>query len=250
MNYFSMHIGDWATATAHLTPIEEAAYHRLLHYYYHTESALPDDAVMLARKLRMSEHQDVISLILSEFFVLDNGVWRQKRCDEEITAYQRKVQSAKRAAESRYKKPQLKQNTAEVLSETQCASDANQEPITNNQEPSKEKQTKRKPKPRQTSLPKDFIWNETRQASAINYWNKHGRGDLSAKAEQIFENFLNHCIAKASVYADWDAAWRTWYSKAPQFERRPANATYQQPFESPSERSDRALAQYLERNCA
>ena len=246
VNYFQMHIGDWAQATAHLSPVEEAAYHRLLHLYYHTEAPIPNDPGYLSRKLRMRDEEQVILLVLQEFFSLDDDVWRQKRCDKEIAAYQRKVTSAKKAAKIRYEKHQSDQNTTDHVSETHSGPSGNHKPRTNNQEPvvcAKKSQKKR------TALPNDFVLDSQRSETAINYWNKKGRADLSAKVEEIFEAFIDHCVANGKIFANWDAAWRTWYSKTPQFERL-NHAERQQSYTTSYERSDKALEQYLSKHCA
>ena len=41
MNFYPFHIGDYASATRHLTWIEDAAYRRLLDVYYVKEGPLP-----------------------------------------------------------------------------------------------------------------------------------------------------------------------------------------------------------------
>jgi uncharacterized protein YdaU (DUF1376 family) len=90
--YYKFHVGDYASHTAHLTPLEDIAYRRLLDLYYQREEALIGSPEHLARIIRMREHADVVDVVLREFFVeedSDNGdnptsVWRNKRCDAEI----------------------------------------------------------------------------------------------------------------------------------------------------------------------
>jgi uncharacterized protein YdaU (DUF1376 family) len=55
MNYYQYHIGDYRTATAHLSLEEDATYKRLLDYQYDKESAIPNDPAVMARRLRSSE---------------------------------------------------------------------------------------------------------------------------------------------------------------------------------------------------
>jgi uncharacterized protein YdaU (DUF1376 family) len=43
MNYYPFHVGDYAAHTAHLEPMEDLAYRRMLDAYYLRESPLPVD---------------------------------------------------------------------------------------------------------------------------------------------------------------------------------------------------------------
>ena len=49
MRHFPHHIGDYAAATAHLSFMEDAAYHRLLRRYYQDEKPLPADLAAVQR---------------------------------------------------------------------------------------------------------------------------------------------------------------------------------------------------------
>lgn len=86
MNYYPHHIGDYITATAHLTMVEDGAYRRLLDLYYSTEKALPTDrkAVYRLARARAKDEQQAVDVILDEFFEETNAGWAHSRCDEEI----------------------------------------------------------------------------------------------------------------------------------------------------------------------
>lgn len=86
MNYYPHHIGDYITATAHLTMIEDGAYRRLLDLYYSTEKPLPLERKALYRlaRARAREEQEAINIVLEEFFELGDDGWTHSRCDEEI----------------------------------------------------------------------------------------------------------------------------------------------------------------------
>ena len=49
MNYYPFHLGDYAAHTAHLEPMEDLAYRRMLDLYYRTEKPLPLDTAEIAR---------------------------------------------------------------------------------------------------------------------------------------------------------------------------------------------------------
>lgn len=51
MNYYPFHIGDYASATRHLSWDEDAAYRRLLDLYYTTEKPIPLDERSVFRLL-------------------------------------------------------------------------------------------------------------------------------------------------------------------------------------------------------
>lgn len=96
MNFYPHHIGDYLTATAHLTWLEDCAYRRLLDVYYSREQAIPGDIAQAARLVRATskDERKAVETVLSEFFVKMESGWVQFRCDEEI---QKAKASAERA---------------------------------------------------------------------------------------------------------------------------------------------------------
>jgi uncharacterized protein YdaU (DUF1376 family) len=142
MNYYQRHIGDWMTATAHLTEVEECIYSRCLDQYYTRELPLPLDVDRVCRLVRASskEAKKAVATVLEEFFVCGNEGWSQKRCDAELTKYKEKSEKAKASVSARWSKESTERNTNvdTNVSKTYDARNANQEPITNNQEPIKE----------------------------------------------------------------------------------------------------------------
>jgi len=103
MNYYPFHIGDYISDTAHLTPMEDLVYRRLIDLYYLTEEPLYHDPVKLARLIRLKDHQKEIETILSEFFTVDeDGVCKHTRCESELEKYQHKKDSAINANKIRW----------------------------------------------------------------------------------------------------------------------------------------------------
>lgn len=131
MNYYPFHLGDYIGATAHLEPIEDIAYRRMMDVYYLNEDPLPEDVNEIGRLIRMRSHCDVIANVLREFFVLAEGEWRNDRIDREISKYQDKSRKAKESAEARWGNKGKKRNAN--ASGTHSEGNANQEPRTNNQ---------------------------------------------------------------------------------------------------------------------
>lgn len=100
MNYYPFHLGDYATHTAHLEPMEDLAYRRMLDLYYRTEFPLPDETEEIARLIRMKGHEEAIDQILCEFFESTENGWFHARCDAEIKKMQDKQNKAKASAQA------------------------------------------------------------------------------------------------------------------------------------------------------
>lgn len=85
MNFYKRHLGDYAKDTGHLTMLEHGAYTLLLDRYYSTEAPIPEaDACRVARA-RSREERAAVESVLREFFTLEDGVWRNKRADAELS---------------------------------------------------------------------------------------------------------------------------------------------------------------------
>ena len=100
MNYYPFHLGDYAAHTAHLEPMEDLAYRRMLDLYYRTEIPLPSDWRDIARLIRMKDHGQAIESVLSEFFDLTDAGWSHARCDAEIAKMHDKQAKARASAQA------------------------------------------------------------------------------------------------------------------------------------------------------
>lgn len=92
MHVYSHHIGDFNTATLHLSRLERSIYRDALEYYYVTESPLDgSDFNLLARRLRCETdaEKDALRFVLAEFFDIDEsaGCYIQPRCERELADY-------------------------------------------------------------------------------------------------------------------------------------------------------------------
>jgi uncharacterized protein YdaU (DUF1376 family) len=97
MRHFAHNIGDYAAATAHLSFIEDAAYHRCLRRYYQDEHALPGDVKEVQRLVgaRTKEERQAVANVLAEFFHLEGDGYHQDRADREIEVYHAKAKIAR-----------------------------------------------------------------------------------------------------------------------------------------------------------
>ncbi len=94
MNFYPFHVGDYTLRTAHLEPLEDLAYRRLLDLYYVNESAITGDAAAIARLIRMRSNAAEVAVVLDEFFEKTEDGWRHGHCDEVIAQYQAKARQA------------------------------------------------------------------------------------------------------------------------------------------------------------
>jgi len=88
LNYYPFHPGDYLRDTAHLDPMEDLAYRRLLDLYYLSEAPIPMETQQVSRRLRLGS-ESVIS-VLNEFFICTSNGYIHKRCDAEIADYRRR----------------------------------------------------------------------------------------------------------------------------------------------------------------
>lgn len=103
MNFYKHHLGDYEAATAHLSWDEDCAYSRLMRLYYRREKPLPDDVKEIYRLVRAASKPQRIAVdrVLAEFFTKGPDGFRNKRCEEEIAAYQAQASTNRRIARER-----------------------------------------------------------------------------------------------------------------------------------------------------
>lgn len=117
MNYFPFHIGDYASATRHLSWEEDCAFRRLLDVYYTTEKALPTELKQVCRLvLATTETQrEAVQTVLDEFFTLTDAGWINSRADVEISAMRDKQQKQRDKANKRWHKPPEEPGSAPAM---------------------------------------------------------------------------------------------------------------------------------------
>lgn len=85
MNFYQFHIGDYAAATAHLEPLEDLAYRRLLDMYYDLQGPIPTAIPWVSRRIRLGS--EIVQRVLEEYFELTDVGYRNTRADREIERY-------------------------------------------------------------------------------------------------------------------------------------------------------------------
>lgn len=108
MHYYPFHVGDYQTHTAHLSDTEDLAYRRMLDLYYISQKPLPNEAARVARLIRMPAAVEEVRGLLDEFFVLQEGVYTNKRCDKEIASYMKQKLGGAKGAKAKWDKAKRK----------------------------------------------------------------------------------------------------------------------------------------------
>jgi len=142
MHYFQFNIGDYASHTSRLTPLEDLAYRRMLDLYYLNEQPLIGCVTGVARELGLSEYTAEVKYVLGKFFTENETGFSQKRIDLEIKKYKSnhkgKIKAGKASAKARAAKASSKATGVEQVLNTSATNDElniNHKPLTINQEP-------------------------------------------------------------------------------------------------------------------
>lgn len=221
MNYFKFHIGDYASATRHLSWDEDMAYRRLLDAYYMREGAIPSDVKQVYRLVGAASkpQKAAVDAVLAEFFTPADDGFKNDRCEEEIATFADKRANAKASAEEKWRrakagKPQSDGNANAYAN----ASDSHSErsamamlPLTTNHKPEEKKNLTVLPKARNgTRLPDDF--EPDASCEAVVEEMRLTR----QQSQQAFDNFRDYWRAKpgaAGCKLDWQATFRIWLRK-------------------------------------
>ena len=144
MHKYMHHIGDFMRDTNYLTSLEECFYRRALDFYYLNEKPLPKETQVVMKRLRAitQEERDALTLVLNDFFILEDDGFHNKRCDAEIAIYQgnslKNRKNGKLGGRPRKNKDlENPEKTQVVIYENlnESQSKGNQQPTTKNQEP-------------------------------------------------------------------------------------------------------------------
>jgi uncharacterized protein YdaU (DUF1376 family) len=145
LNFYPHHIGDYLTATAHLTWQEDCAYRRLLDVYYSREQALPTEIAQACRLVRATskDERKAVETVLVEFFTLTDSGWSHARCEAEIVKAKEAAERARVNGKKGGRPPKQKptdnpEETQPVISgnpEKSNSQAPNPNPITNNSVP-------------------------------------------------------------------------------------------------------------------
>lgn len=197
MNYYRRHIGDYTKDAGHLSMIEDGAYTRLLDLYYTREQPLSEPELYRLSRCVNAHERAVLKKVLAEFFTKDgSGLWRHKRCDEEIERTQqlRRSQADKARLSWQSRGNANASATAEQKHSNGYASQYSNTPVANNQE------------------------REKRPDSLSDSWAPDEEGKRICRERgidwnQLIAKFRPYHIAHGSKRADWNQEWELWVNR-------------------------------------
>lgn len=206
MNYYQFHIGDFNSATRHLTLVERSLYRDLIDMYYDTEQAIDgSDFDRLARRLmcRTDDEKTALQYVLGEFFTLDGDLYTHERCECEIQEYQAKREQQSRAGKASAEKRLSKKSASNDKNQTSVEGDltdvertlnkpsTNHKPLTNNH-------IKKNKQKKAIGLPENFgISDRVREWAIVKGYTQ---------LDNHLENFVGYARANGKTYVDWDQA--------------------------------------------
>lgn len=143
MYYYSHNIGDFDRDTRHLTRVERSIYRDMIELYIVTEKPITSDEAALCRKLLARSEEEVLAVkqILREYFIATDDGWHHSGCDAELNAFWGKQGNRSKGGKVAKQRRDDKKAAALTISSSAGAvlehdvSTANQEPVSNNQEP-------------------------------------------------------------------------------------------------------------------
>jgi uncharacterized protein YdaU (DUF1376 family) len=171
MNYYPHHIGDYKSATMHLSNEEDLAYRRLLEMYYDTEQPIPLETQWVARRLRVGTQ--ALDSVLNDFFVKSESGWQQPKCDLVIREYHEMAEKNRRNGKLGGRP---KTNKQAIKNPVGYQSDANGNPVVTHSKPNQEPKTKNQ-EPRDIYTPEfEEFWSwypsKTGKGEAFRSWKK------------------------------------------------------------------------------
>lgn len=199
MHYYSFNIGDYASHTRHLSPIEDLAYRRLLDLYYLHEQPLNERSTTVARLINLRDNQVEVQAILEEFFELVEGTgWINQRADDEIAKYHGKLEAASRAGKASAEKRLNARSTDVQLNKKQ-------EPITKKQEPIEKTKPIAPPNGVSPAIWSDFLVIRKAKKAPVTAAAIAGIEREARKAQWSLEKALVECCARgwAGFKAEW-----------------------------------------------
>lgn len=213
MNHYPHHIGDYLKDTAHLDPLEDGIYRRMIDLYYTQEGPLEADTASLCRRLRLDvkRHGKTLSSLLGEFFKLNDleTRWHHSRCDREIEAYQAKAdanrKNGKLGGRPKVTHEEPTNNPSGFKNKTQNNLNQNQN---QNQEPIKAKRAQgaciRPPEVSEKTWG-DFLATRKAKRAPLTQTALEGIAAEAVKAGWSLEAALRECCARGwqGLKADW-----------------------------------------------
>lgn len=230
---------DFLDGTQSLSPMEELAYRRICDLIYDTGDRLVDDDKRLAWLTKTGKQWPKIKSALvaasggaSGKIYIDQGFIRNLRCSREIEKVTSKREAGRAGGRATQNGPKsanslanLKQHPKQTPKQKpKHTIEAHSEAIHLTSEPIKEKPIlsdgQKESRSRRSQIPPDWLPSPAGYAYAL----QHAKWDQPT-ADAHVAHFRDHHRSKANLFADHDAAWRTWVRNSATFHRNGNGAT-------------------------
>ena len=203
MHYYQHHIGDFIRDTSRLSDSQCMAYMRLLWLYYESEKSIENDIDAIAFKIGANA-SDAHQILKHFFFLHDDGLWHQARCDKEIIEFRGKSEKAKNSANARW----INANVMRTHSERNANAtvlDANHEPVTSNHKPIRQVEKNSAPEGVSIQVWQDFQKLRKTLKAPITDTAMSGINREAEKAGLTLDAALTMCVERSwrGFKADW-----------------------------------------------
>ncbi len=231
MNHYPRHIGDYLKKTLGLSMRQDGAYNRMMDLYYTEEKPLPLVRVDLYDSLRCRDKadRDAVEHCLRKFFTETSAGFVNDRCEEELTKYHERSESAKRSISARWDK----RNTNELISNDERNTNVSQsnaerntshKPVASSQEPItiKTKSTSGALKPNGSAASHAAAGQATRLSEDWRLppdWKQWAIDAHALEPERVvrislaFRDFWIGKPGSGGTKLNWQATWRNWVRK-------------------------------------
>jgi len=206
MHYYKRNIGDYSKKCGRLSMLEHGAYTLLIDACYDREQFPTREQAIEWSWARTKEEIDAVDFVLSRFFDLVDGVYVQKRIQEELETYQSNSETNRRIATEREKKRKERERSVNESHKNTHGAPPNQEPLTINHKPlTKNTSAISPPDGVSESVWQDFQKLRKAKKAAITETAINGIKREADKARMTLEEALSTCCERGWVWfkAEW-----------------------------------------------
>ena len=220
MHYYQFNITDFSHATRHLSIVEKAVYRELLDLYYDKESPLINSPERLAKLICAPDNLTTVEQVLNEFFTLVDNVWINDKCDEVISEYQSRLDTASKAGKASAKARAAKRKASkEVTTVERPLNDrsTNYKLETNNQELETINQEQE-----ENEKKKRVQFKKPNQKEVLDYMIEKGADTSLATTES--DKFINYYESNGwkvgrNKMANWKSTCTNWLNRIDGFNK-------------------------------
>lgn len=207
MHYYQFNIGDYASHTRYLTPMQDLIYRRLLDLYYLHEKPIPKDNPSLC--IGLNDCSTDVQRVLNDYFILTEKGWINKRADEQIAEYKNKQKSASAAGKKSAEVRRASKDNDLERPLNDCATTVQptikHKPLTIKQEPVK----RVTPEGVLQNVWDDFLQLRKGKRAAVTDTVIRGIEKEARKAGLSLNDALEHCCISG-----WQSFNAEWYANA------------------------------------